>query len=345
MEENKGVVERGGEEILDAPGIIGDGIVELAEKAEKRIEGVNKIKQLALRVTNSHDWVDQQGKPSLQVSGSEKVARLFGISWAIDEPTYQQEEDGHFAYTYKGYFSVGNATIEAIGTRSSKDKFFSVRYKWNEEKKKKEPFDVPPSEIDKGDLKKGAYTNCIGNGITRLLGIRNLTYDDLKSASLDISKIAKVDYGTAPEMSSESKDIKVETHKMLVALFGENYGAELAKITAFTGKDGKPVSGVQTLDVSEKRLQVIYGKVKELFEKKPQSPAGNGSPPQGTEPKDEIIRKDLLAKINVAKKEVGDTEYTRTCKARKVESLDLCDNGELENLLDDLRSLWMARKK
>jgi hypothetical protein len=159
----------------DVPAIGDSTLLALAEQAEKRVMALNKIKKAALLATNARDWTDQNGNPYLQVSGSEKVARVFGIAWKIDEPVFEQEESGHFSYTYKGYFTVAGATIEAIGTRSSKDPFFK-RYAG----KGDDRHELPPSEIDKGDLKKAAYTNLLGNGITRLLGLRNLTWEDIK---------------------------------------------------------------------------------------------------------------------------------------------------------------------
>jgi len=179
-------------EVIDngVPAIGDSTLLALAEQAEKRVNALNKIKRAALMATNARDWTDQNGNPYLQVSGSEKVGRVFGIAWKIDEPVFESEESGHFSYTYKGYFTVAGATIEAIGTRSSKDGFFK-RYAGKGEDRK----ELPPSEIDKGDLKKAAYTNCIGNGITRLLGLRNLTWDDLKEfAGIDKSQVGRVDY-------------------------------------------------------------------------------------------------------------------------------------------------------
>lgn len=170
--------------------ITDDTLISLAEQAEKRIDAMNKIKRVAIKLTNKHDWTDQGGKPYLQVSGAEKIARMFGISWRISEPIKETMEGGHFSFTYKGYFSLAGATIEAIGTRSSKDGFFK---KYGYENGQKQ--ELPASEIDAGDVKKSAYTNCIGNGITRLLGIRNLTYEDLKEFSGIIpEQLGKVDY-------------------------------------------------------------------------------------------------------------------------------------------------------
>ncbi|KKM98519.1 hypothetical protein LCGC14_1157090 [marine sediment metagenome] len=176
------------------PAIGDDNIIAIAAKAEERVNAINKIKRISLKVTNPHDWVDQSGKPYLQASGSEKVARLFGISWRIDEPSKDNEEGGHFTFTYKGYFSLSGITIEVIGTRSSKDPFFK-RYSYSKDENNNSiKTELPVSEIDKTDVKKAAFTNCIGNGITRLLGIRNLTYDDLIEAGIDVKKITEIDY-------------------------------------------------------------------------------------------------------------------------------------------------------
>lgn len=180
------------------PAIMDDKLIQIAEQAEKRIDAVKKIKSVALKVTNAHDWVDQAGKPYLQASGSEKVARLFGISWRINEPTYDEDGDGHFSFTYRGEFSFQDISIEAIGVRGSKDKFFSRSH----------GKDIPPSEIDKGNVKKAAYTNLLGNGITRLLGIRNLSYEDLADTGITKAMVTRFEYKlgnkTPPERQNAS---------------------------------------------------------------------------------------------------------------------------------------------
>lgn len=164
------------------PAIAHTALVALAEQAEKRVEAMVKIKRMALKLTNRHDWVDENGKPYLQASGAEKVARLFGISWRISEPTIENLEGGHWLVTYTGEFSLGGTTIDAIGTRSSKDGFFK-QYRYEGEGESRKRIELPASEIDRGDVKKSAYTNLLGNGITRLLGIRNLSYEDLQECA------------------------------------------------------------------------------------------------------------------------------------------------------------------
>jgi hypothetical protein len=195
----------------DVPPIADTALVQLADQAEKRIDAMKKIKSIALKITNAHDWVDQNGKPYLQVSGAEKIARLFGISWQIDEPKIETGEGGHYSYTFKGTFSLAGATIDAIGTRSSADLFFA-KYDYSTGEKTA----LPPAAIDKGDVKKSAYTNLLGNGITRLLGIRNLTYEELDQyAGIKKESIAQIKY----KKNGKTKDSHIASENALKAQF------------------------------------------------------------------------------------------------------------------------------
>lgn len=192
--ETKNEVESGKYEVIESP-LESDKLVEISQMAEKRINAIRSIKKNALRLTNAHDWTDQGGKPYLQVSGAEKIARLFGISWRfVGEIQRKQEDNGHFSFEVPMEFVMKGASVEFRGSRSSKDPFFSVRYEWNEEIKQKEKIELPPSEIDRTDVMKAAITNTIGNGITRLLGIRNLTWEDLEEANIKREDVGKIEY-------------------------------------------------------------------------------------------------------------------------------------------------------
>lgn len=187
------------------PAIVDENIVAVAAHAEARLEALEKIKRVALKVTNPHDWVDENGKPYLQGSGAEKVARVFGVSWRISESTTENLDGGHYIISITGEFALGGAIITAIGTRSSKDGFFK-KYKYVGEGEKKERIELPVSEIDRGDVKKSAYTNLIANGITRLLGIRNLTYADLTEyAGITKDQVTVVEYKKGGKPARASK--------------------------------------------------------------------------------------------------------------------------------------------
>jgi len=248
----------------------GDNIVSIAENAEKMVNAVKKIKRIALSVTNDQDWVDQGGKPYLWASGAEKVARLFGISWRIEEPLFEVFDDGYFQYTYKGKFQMGRHEIEAIGTRSSKDLFFSATKNSDKEGNR---ILKPPSEIDRGDVKKAAYTNCIGNGVTRILGIRNLTWDDIKGAGIDMSKVSKINYKSKEktDLSSEAKQKRKAIGEMLMEISGGDINKSQDLLESFTTfeVDGKEIKGKRSLEeLSEKQIAVVYGKTKDKYKKR-----------------------------------------------------------------------------
>jgi hypothetical protein len=186
------------------PAISDDTLLEIARTAEARIESVIKIKQLSLKVTNASDWTNQQEKPYIQASGSEKIANLFNISvmFLTPEPLYQEDPDGHYTYVFSGRFSMGGRSIEVEGSRSSRDPFFKQNlYEKDEKGISKLTREKKIEERDnKRDVRMAAYTNMMGNGITRLLGIRNLTWEDLKLfAGIEKEQVGRVEYKTKGE--------------------------------------------------------------------------------------------------------------------------------------------------
>ncbi len=160
-----------------------DNILYLAEKAEKYIEAMNRIMDAALKITNELDWVLIGGKPYLQESGTTKVARLFGISiQLLGQPTVEFDSEGYKTYTYKARFMLKDQFIECEGSRGMKEDFFAKQGKDKPLKK--------PDEIDDRDVKMAAYTNCLNNGIKRLIpNLRNIDAATLERAGLDVSKI------------------------------------------------------------------------------------------------------------------------------------------------------------
>lgn len=178
-------------EVVESGLAINDGrsLLDIANRAEELVMAVRKIKSIVFQITNSNDWIDEQGKPYLQVSGAEKIRPLFGIEWDIDpEPEITEEEDGHKTFKYHGTFSMGSKTVSIIGSRSSKDPFFSRANR----------ADRPIAEINMANVDKAAYTNTIGNGITRILGIRNMTWKELEDAGLGKAQSASVTRNAAP---------------------------------------------------------------------------------------------------------------------------------------------------
>lgn len=275
-----------------------DQLLAMAEAAEKRINAVIKIKQVALKVTNPRDWVNQDGNPYLMVSGAEKVANLFDISWRFlqPEPAYEQDENGHFTYTYQAEFMMGGRSIQVEGSRSSKDGFFK-KYSWDKGEKKE--IDVKDRD-NKRDVKMAALTNLLGNGITRLLGIRNLTWEDLKAyAGIDPAAVKGFEHkkhgqpaakpevrqperkSTPPPASAPAPAPKELQDKVLsglgslVELRGQLPEEVLQELSSFTDKEGKErhVSDVAKLFKNDKYTQAVYGKIKKELTDAAKGPA------------------------------------------------------------------------
>jgi hypothetical protein len=161
-----------------------DNVLALAERADKMVTALNKIMSAAIKITTERDWCLIGGTPYLQESGAAKVARLFGISWKIHEgyPKVERDGDGYPSYTYRMTFTLGGASIEQDGSRSSRDEFFAgKRTDKNGNALKQKNVD----EIDLGDVKRAAYTNCLNNGIKRILpGLRNIDVAALEASGL-----------------------------------------------------------------------------------------------------------------------------------------------------------------
>ena len=182
-----------------------DNILYLANKAEQYIEAMNRIMDAALKITTEYDWILIGGKPYLQESGTTKVARLFGISiQLIGQPTVEFDNEGYKTFTYKARFMLKDQFIECEGSRSMKEDFFAKAGKDKPLKK--------PDEIDERDVKMAAYTNCLNNGIKRLIpNLRNIDISALEKAGLEVGKIQGYTFKTgakggttAPASAEES---------------------------------------------------------------------------------------------------------------------------------------------
>lgn len=204
-----------------------DNILYLAEKAEKYIEAMNRIMDAALKITSELDWVLIGGKPYLQESGSTKVARLFGISiQLLGQPTIEVDAEGYKTYTYKARFYLKDQFVECEGSRGMREDFFA-----------KQGADKPlkkPDEIDERDVKMAAYTNCLNNGIKRLIpNLRNIDTDTLERAGLEVRKIkgytfkegAKGGKGKSAEASGLVCEVCGKAITQTVASYSQNkYG-------------------------------------------------------------------------------------------------------------------------
>lgn len=248
----------------------------------KRAEMMDKLIDWALRSTNHQDWVDQNGKPWLQGSGAEKVARRFGIKWSglVYEKIISEDEKGKF-YFYKVTgnmrIAIGDLDeIEAIGTCSSKDQFFAVKYEGDEKVFK------PLSEVDETNIMKSAFTNFIINGVTRLLGLRNLSWEQVKKAGVDISKIAKVEYAGSQE-STETTGLRTEVWTYIKdSMCGGDEAAGKKKLAELTTWNKKKKGGGYEVVKGHEDMAALSEKQLGFLDRKLRSDHGMGQPKDTT---------------------------------------------------------------
>ncbi len=201
--ENNEIIVHETNEIQNNLDFSSDNILMLAEQAEKRISAVKKIMNAALSITHENDWVLIGGKPYLQETGSSKIARLFGVKWEFigNNPQVEVDAEGYKTFSYRMAFFMSNDKIECEGSRSMREDFFA----------KSKTGLKKPDEIDERDVKMAAYTNCINNGIKRLIpGVRNIGINELKNAGLDIEQISGYTFKTGSQGGKDTSKVDSE---------------------------------------------------------------------------------------------------------------------------------------
>lgn len=217
-------------------------IIDPIAEAEKRVDYINKVMKIALKVTKPQDWVDFQGKPYLCGPGAERLRPLFGITLSdvkYDRMNLDDEKGPYYVFIVTGTAHFRGDSIPVIGTCSSRDQFFSVRYDDNGEK-----YYLPASEVDMTNILKAAYTNMLTNAVTRCIGIRNLTWEQLSELGFDRSKAAKVEFSQGDKPATPKFEALKE--KLNEVSKGDQavLSAILKKITSYdsyTSKSGKEI--------------------------------------------------------------------------------------------------------
>lgn len=165
---------------------------------EKRDITFRRILELAVKATHHGQWVDLGGKPWPTGPAAESVARDFAVSIHIrpEDLIREEREDKngrYYLYRCRGEFRWAGRNLIAFGFCSSRDQFFSIKHVYNDAGQKEKQV-KPLEDIDEPNIAQSAITNCEVNGIMRILGLRNLSWEMLKQFGIDASRVAKVNY-------------------------------------------------------------------------------------------------------------------------------------------------------
>ncbi len=172
----------------------------LVTELGKAIDAYKQIISLSIKLTNPHDWSSLGGRPYLQSSGAEKIASPFKISMGAPTRERLERDDSkgkYYLWIYQAVFTSGllRRSIVAQGKCSSRDQFFG---------RDKEGYKLI-EDVDEENILQSAYTNLFVNGVTRLLGIRNLTWEQLALGGIAQDAVGKVDYRKGGQGGGQSE--------------------------------------------------------------------------------------------------------------------------------------------
>jgi hypothetical protein len=126
----------------------------------------------------------------------------------------------------KASLGRGAESIEAIGTCSSRDKFFG---------KGKQIQDV-----DIANIKKKAYTNFYGNAVRKLLGLNNMTWEQLAMFGIRSGgAVAKVEFANGASKASATKKAQLAESQAKKPFWSSEYNGK-TYINARSGRHFSP---------------------------------------------------------------------------------------------------------
>lgn len=214
----------------------GDGSgVNLLKILEERAKLLERILDYAIAATHTEQWFDLGGKAWPSGPACESMARRCGVSITNVRNTKRQSSDDKgdfYIYVCEATASLpsGFDSIEAFGTCSSRDTFLGTETSAGR----------AMSEIDEGNIMKAAYTNMLVNAVTRLLGVRNLSWERLGGLGLDRSKMGAVKYNSGAKgggQQAAGANIELKFGKAKGKTIGELTDAELVDYLAIFEKD------------------------------------------------------------------------------------------------------------
>ena len=197
---------------------------EISNIADKRAAIFDKTTRIALQKLNRREIVDFSGSPYISSAGCEKVSRYFGVSWKLQRPEKEEfeDEDGkYYVFTVEGEFGFGKdrrEPINAFGRCSTRDKFFAKVSEWTTDpdtgEKHKKSVLRPQSDVDICNVMGKAQSNAIHTGVTMLLGLRGLTWEDIEKLVPGLREsVSKVEFDEGGDRSGRTGKRKGSTGK------------------------------------------------------------------------------------------------------------------------------------
>lgn len=275
----------------------------LLEKFKDRALFVDGVRKEALSRTKPHHWLGRKAKDGVSLfnlmgPGAERIKTTCPIGFVNKvrrEEKWNKESGSGYTIYYDADVYLGSpkaGILPVIGSCSSDDDFFSMEHtsvKYNAENPEQAAAlesgegrlsgdkqtlyirrRVPADEVSKENIEKSALTNLIVNGVTRVLGVRQMDEESLKEVGIDLGKIQSIEYGSTRKQSGRitpaGEQKRSSIWDMLLEIHEGNDGkaaAALKKFTAFNDYAGQD----NPQKLSEKQINICFGKVEAAYKK------------------------------------------------------------------------------
>ena len=289
-------------------------LTQFQEKA-KFVAGVKKV---AVAQTYPTDWLGRKGKDGqytydLMGPGAERIKSVTPIGFMNlrrREEKWSKENGPGYTIYYEGEVYLGSpktGPMPVMGSCSSDDDFFSMETSdlpYNadnpEHKAAIESGEgrlaadgkriyirrrIPAAEVTREHIEKSALTNLIGNGVSRVLGLRKMSPEALKEYGIDASKVPSFEYGSKTKESGRLapavEEKRTAIWRMLVEMAGGNEEQAATNLKGWTAfKDFQGVTDVKRL--SEKQIEIAHSKIKQNYDAWKNEQSGEGNKSGGT---------------------------------------------------------------
>lgn len=247
-------------------------VTEIIEEAERRVKIYKKIRLVSLKATTESDWVNHHGQPYLMDDGTKAVAKVWGIDiFGIEvKKEWAEDESGrYYIYVAKGkaYSKSLKAYVEDVGICSQRDDFFG----------KADGKVKPLTMIDEGSVIKAAVTNLRQRLIKAIVGLKSVTWDELKAAGLNVEKIkaeeikGKEGKQKQAVQLTEAESKMVESIKKMAKRIADYTGSGVDVVifenSKFVGKDGKERGARKVEELTSGAwVRKTYGNMKQIYD-------------------------------------------------------------------------------
>ena len=150
----------------------------ILEELKEQVALRREAALILISLTTPKDWTNLGDKPYLTESGVSKIASVIGVQFS--EPQIEEsagdDAQGHFIeYTCRLEAMWRGKVLPEIGTSTTRDQFFA---RANGE-------DLPFEKINRMNVKKKCVTNAHGRALTKMLGLRGLSWDEITARGVD----------------------------------------------------------------------------------------------------------------------------------------------------------------